>query len=536
MLKKSPGPGEKGGKIMERGKTFVMSYSCGKDSTLALHKMLAAGHTPLALLVMFNPEAGRSYFHGADHALLARYAEALQIPLLPVDTAGETYHLSMEAALRRAKEQGAELVCFGDIDMENNRAWGEERCRNVGLEAVYPLWHHDRQENVRELLELGYRCLIKTLDRRVLPRHLLGRVMDRAMVEEMTACGVDVCGENGEFHTIAVDGPVFHRPIPYCVRQLLDLGAQVRFGHRVTGLRVRDGALEGLEVSSPEGGYVLPARQAVLALGHSARDTFEMLHAAGVRMEQKPFAVGVRIEHRQADMDAAQYRKFAGHPCLPAAGYKLSCHPENGRSAFSFCVCPGGQVVAAASEQGRVVTNGMSEYARDRENINGGLLVNVTPADFGSSHPLSGIAFQRRLEEAAFRLGGGGYAAPCQRVEDFLAGRPSTGPGRVIPSYRPGVRWTDLRQCLPEFVWQTMALALPMLDGKVRGYAQGDAVLTAVETRSSSPVRIIRDNSGQCNVRGLYPCGEGAGYAGGILSAAADGMRCAEKIWEVYGK
>ena len=277
-------------------------------------------------------------------------------------------------------------------------------------------------------------------------------------------------------------------------------------------------------------------RRQLLDLGHSARDTFEMLHTAGVRMEQKPFAVGVRIEHRQADMDAAQYRRFAGHPCLPAAGYKLSCHPENGRSAFSFCVCPGGQVVAAASEEGRVVTNGMSEYARDRENVNGGLLVNVTPADFGSSHPLAGIAFQRRLEEAAFRLGGGGYAAPCQRVEDFLAGRPSTGPGRVIPSYRPGVRWTDLRQCLPEFVWETLALALPMLDGKVRGYAQGDAVLTAVETRSSSPVRIIRDNSGQCNVRGLYPCGEGAGYAGGILSAAADGMRCAEKIWEVYGK
>ena len=287
-------------------------------------------------------------------------------------------------------------------------------------------------------------------------------------------------------------------------------------------------------LTGPEGPYVLPARHAVLALGHSARDTFEMLHAAGVQMEQKPFAVGVRIEHRQSDMDAAQYRQFAGHPCLPAASYKLSCHLENGRSAFSFCVCPGGQVVAAASEQGRVVTNGMSAYARDRENINGGLLVNVTPEDFGSGHPLAGVAFQRQLEEAAFRLGGGGYAAPCQRVEDFLAGRPSVGPGRVIPSYRPGVRWTDLRQCLPEFVWETLALALPVLDRKIQGYAQGDAVLTAVETRSSSPVRILRDESGQCSVRGLYPCGEGAGYAGGILSAAADGMRCAEKIWEVY--
>lgn len=206
------------------GKKFILSYSCGKDSTLCLHKMLEAGAEPMALLVMFNPEAGRSYFHGVDPALLREYGKALELPLLAVPTGGEEYHLSMEAALRRAKEQGAELVCFGDIDIENNRAWGEERCRNVGLEAVYPLWHHDRQENVREVLALGYRCLIKTLDRRVLPRHLLGRVMDRAMVEEMTACGVDVCGENGEFHTIAVDGPVFHRPIPYCVRQLLDLG------------------------------------------------------------------------------------------------------------------------------------------------------------------------------------------------------------------------------------------------------------------------------------------------------------------------
>ena len=354
----------------------------------------------------------------------------------------------------------------------------------------------------------------------------------RWILEQLAACGAP--------ESILVDAKphvgtdMLHVTLVNLRRQLLDLGAQVRFGHRVTGLRVRDGALEELEVTGPEGPYVLPARHAVLALGHSARDTFEMLHAAGVQMEQKPFAVGVRIEHRQADMDAAQYRRFAGHPCLPAAGYKLSCHPENGRSAFSFCVCPGGQVVAAASEEGRVVTNGMSEYARDRENINGGLLVNVTPEDFGSGHPLAGVAFQRQLEEAAFRLGGGGYVAPCQRVEDFLAGRPSVGPGRVIPSYRPGVRWTDLRQCLPEFVRETLALALPVLDRKIQGYAQGDAVLTAVETRSSSPVRILRDESGQCSVRGLYPCGEGAGYAGGILSAAADGMRCAEKIWEVY--
>ena len=221
----------------------------------------------------------------------------------------------------------------------------------------------------------------------------------RWILEQLVACGAPESILTDAKPHVGTD--MLHVTLVNLRRQLLSLGAQVRFGHRVTGLRVRDGALEGLEVRSPEGPYVLPARHAVLALGHSARDTFEMLHAAGVRMEQKPFAVGVRIEHRQSDMDAAQYRQFAGHPCLPAASYKLSCHLENGRSAFSFCVCPGGQVVAATSEQGRVVTNGMSAYARDRENINGGLLVNVTPEDFGSGHPLAGVAFQRQLEEAA---------------------------------------------------------------------------------------------------------------------------------------
>lgn len=251
-------------------------------------------------------------------------------------------------------------------------------------------------------------------------------------------------------------------------------------------------------------------------------------------MEAKPFAVGVRIEHRQRDMDAAQYRQYAGHPCLPASTYKLSCHTAAGRGVFSFCVCPGGQVVAAASEPGRVVTNGMSHYARSGENINGGMLVSVTPEDFGTDHPLTGVAWQRQLEAAAFRLGGGGFLAPCQRVEDFLAHRPSTGPGAVLPSYRPGVTWCDLHDCLPSFLTEAMEQALPLLERKLRGYAQPDALLTAVETRSSSPVRILRDESGQSALRGLYPCGEGAGYAGGILSAAADGMRCAEKIWEVY--
>ncbi len=313
-------------------------------------------------------------------------------------------------------------------------------------------------------------------------------------------------------------------------KDLLALGADIRFESRLTDLDIHDGALAGITVEGPEGPYTLPCRHLVLCPGHSARDTFEMLYRRGVPMEAKPFAVGVRIEQRQADCDAAQYRQYAGHPGLPASTYKLSCHLPNGRAAFSFCVCPGGEVVAAASEEGRVVTNGMSEFARDKENINGALLVNVTPEDFGGEGPLAGIEFQRKLEETAYALGGGGYRAPAQRVEDFLFKRPSTGPGRVLPSYRPAVTWANLWDCLPPFVAETMAQALPILGRKLKGYDQPDTVLTAVESRSSSPVRIPRDESGQSAIRGLYPCGEGAGYAGGILSAAADGMRCAEHI------
>ena len=320
-------------------------------------------------------------------------------------------------------------------------------------------------------------------------------------------------------------------------KKLLTLGADIRFESRLADLDIRDGALAGITVEGPEGPYTLPCSQLVLCPGHSARDTFAMLHARGVAMEAKPFAVGVRIEHRQADCDAAQYRQYAGHPGLPASTYKLSCHLPNGRAAYSFCVCPGGQVVAAASEKDRVVTNGMSEFARDQENINGGLLVNVTPEDYGGGRDvLAGIAFQRKLEAAAYDLGGGGYRAPAQRVGDFLAGRPSTGPGRVAPSYRPGVTWTDLRLCLPDFVADTIAGALPLLGQKLRGYDDPDAVLTAVESRSSSPVRIPRDGTYQSSLRGLYPCGEGAGYAGGILSAAADGMRCAEQLCQSIQK
>ena len=321
-----------------------------------------------------------------------------------------------------------------------------------------------------------------------------------------------------------------HRVLPSMRRELLELGCDIRFGHRLAGIEQRDGRLAALRVESGDGAYRLPAEAVVLALGNSARDTFEMLHAAGVVMEPKPLAVGVRIEHRQADIDFAQYKALAGHPRLPASSYKLSCHLGNGRGVFSFCVCPGGTVVAAASEQGRVVTNGMSRYARDGENCNGGLLVGVTPADFPDRGPLAGIAFQRGLEDAAYAAGGGGFIAPAQRVEDFLLRRPSTGPGVVRPTYRPGVRWMNLWDVLPGFLCEALAEALPVLDRKVHGYAAPDAVLTAVETRSSCPLRIVRGEDGQASLKGLWPCGEGAGYAGGIMSAAADGLKTARHI------
>ena len=357
----------------------------------------------------------------------------------------------------------------------------------------------------------------------------------RFILEQLVSCGAP--------EDILVDAKphvgtdYLHIALVNLRRQLLELGADIRFESRLADVTLQNGAVAGITVEGPDGPYALPCRQLLLCPGHSARDTFEMLHQRGVPMEAKPFAVGVRIEHRQSDCDAAQYKRYAGHPGLPASTYKLSCHLPSGRAAYSFCVCPGGQVVAAASEEGRLVTNGMSEFARDKENINGGFLVNVTPEDFGGENdPLAGVAFQRRLEEAAYDLGGGTYHAPAQRVGDFLAGRPSTGPGRVQPSYRPGVTWTDLRQCLPDFVADTLAGALPILGRKLQGYDDPDAVLTAVESRSSSPVRISRDETYQSAVRGLYPCGEGAGYAGGILSAAADGMRAAEHICRELSK
>ena len=311
-------------------------------------------------------------------------------------------------------------------------------------------------------------------------------------------------------------------------RELLALGCDIRFSHRLDGLVTSGGQLTGIRVTHDGQSETLPCDTLVLAPGHSARDTFAMLLEAGVPLEQKPFAMGVRIEHEQAALSAAQYGPAWEH--LPPSDYKLACHLPDGRSAFTFCVCPGGQVVAAASEPGRLVTNGMSLRARDGENINGGFLVGVEPADFGSSHPLAGLSFQAQWEEAAFVLGGGNFHAPVQTVGDFLTGRPSAALGSIAPTYRPGVTPSDLRRSLPPFITDTLAAALPLLDRKLHGFSDPDALLTGVETRSSSPVRILRDAGFQSALRGLYPCGEGAGYAGGITSAAVDGIKVAEAI------
>ena len=310
--------------------------------------------------------------------------------------------------------------------------------------------------------------------------------------------------------------------------ELQALGCDIRFEHRLDGIKVRDGQVYSLTVEGPEGPYELPCRSLILAPGHSARDTFAMLHGLGVPMEQKAFAIGVRIEHAQAALSQAQYGP--AWQKLPPSDYKLACHLPGGRSVFSFCICPGGQVVAAASAPGQVVTNGMSYRDRAGANINGGLLVGVGPEDFPGSDPMAGVRFQETWEHAAWTLGGSGASAPAQLVGDLLAGRPSAGPGAIAPTYRPGVAWTALNPCLPPYVIDSLWAAIPLLDRKVHGFACPDAVLTGVETRSSSPVRILRDGSGMSALGGLYPCGEGAGYAGGIMSAAADGIRIAEYV------
>jgi uncharacterized FAD-dependent dehydrogenase len=313
------------------------------------------------------------------------------------------------------------------------------------------------------------------------------------------------------------------------------LGGEIRFQSQVTDVLIesRDGDKRIAGVTLANGEQIATSR-VVMALGHSARDTFEMLHGRGVLFEPKPFSIGVRIEHPQSIIDAARFGKSAGHPILGAADYKLAHHASNGRSVYSFCMCPGGTVVAAASEPGRLVTNGMSQYSRLERNANAGIVVGVTPEDFPGdfrTDPLAGVAFQRHWEEAAFKAGGGTWRAPGQTVGDFLAARPSADLGSVVPSYKPGVTPTDLSLCLPEYAVAAIREALPVFGRQIPGFAMDDAVMTGVETRTSSPIRMTRGKDFQSlNVKGLYPAGEGAGYAGGILSAAVDGIKAAEAL------
>ena len=305
-------------------------------------------------------------------------------------------------------------------------------------------------------------------------------------------------------------------------RRIIELGGQVRFNAQVVGLRSEEGRLTGLEL---EGGELVECDHAIFAIGHSARDTFEMLQKTGIAMEPKPFSMGVRIEHKQSMVNAAQYGR--DDPVLPPADYKLVRHLDN-ETVYTFCMCPGGYVVAAASEEGRVVTNGMSYADRDGENANAALLVTLNPADFPYEGALGGMKWQRDIEAAAYRVGG--YRAPAQLVGDFLAGRPSTGPASVMPTYRPGVTWCDLHEVLPEKITGALRQAIPQLERNLAGFSNPHAVLTGPETRSSSPVRIIRGEDRQSSLSGLYPTGEGAGYAGGIMSAAIDGMMSAEML------
>ena len=315
--------------------------------------------------------------------------------------------------------------------------------------------------------------------------------------------------------------------------EIVRLGGEIRFSQKVESVRREEGIdgvarINGLTTAN---GETLLSDHIVLAIGHSARDTFQMLLDKGVYIEAKPFSIGFRIEHPQSVIDRACFGECAGNPILGAADYKLVHHCDNGRSVYSFCMCPGGTVVAATSEEGRVVTNGMSQYSRNERNANSAIVVGINPEEDYPGHVLAGIDLQRELESLAYQMGGENYNAPAQLVGDFLQGRPSTALGSVDPSYQPGITLTDLSSALPEFAITALREAIPVFDKKIKGFAMADAVLTGIETRSSSPICIKRSNDFQSmNTRGLYPAGEGAGYAGGILSAAIDGIKVAEAV------
>ncbi|HHC6560928.1 TPA: NAD(P)/FAD-dependent oxidoreductase [Vibrio parahaemolyticus] len=309
---------------------------------------------------------------------------------------------------------------------------------------------------------------------------------------------------------------------------IMELGGEIRFSTRVDDLHMEDGQITGVTLSN---GEEIKSRHVVLAVGHSARDTFEMLHERGVYMEAKPFSVGFRIEHKQSMIDEARFGPNAGHPILGAADYKLVHHCKNGRTVYSFCMCPGGTVVAATSEEGRVVTNGMSQYSRAERNANSAIVVGISPEVDYPGDPLAGIRFQRELESNAYKLGGENYDAPAQKIGDFLKGRDPSQLGDVEPSFTPGIKLTDLSKALPPFAVEAIREAIPAFDRKIKGFASEDGLLTGVETRTSSPVCIKRGKDFQSvNLKGFYPAGEGAGYAGGILSAGIDGIKVAEAV------
>lgn len=347
----------------------------------------------------------------------------------------------------------------------------------------------------------------------------------RKIIEEMVLAGAPE--EIAYVHKPHVGTDILRTVVKNIRKKIIDLGGTVRFNSQVTDLIIEKNSLRGVIVNGTE---KLDAQLMILAIGHSARDTFAMLDGKGVMMMPKAFSIGVRIEHPQDTIDRVQYKQFAGHKMLGPAEYKLVYHSPGGRSAYTFCMCPGGTVVSAASEEGCVVTNGMSTYARSERNANSALLVGVTPDDFGSSHPLAGVEFQRKWEKKAFELGGRDYGAPVQLVGDFLEDRPSKGLGKVKPTYTRPVVASEIKNCLPDYVIKTIREAIVDFSRKLEVFAMSDAVLTGVETRSSSPVRIQRDDNCCSNIGGLYPAGEGAGYAGGIVSAAVDGMKAAENI------